>query len=377
MKLLDPSWENITEIVIYGFGKQGKGLINYLSKQFTVSAIIDNGIHNIDSYNNVPIMIYEKYRELDINKKIIISASGKANLSIKKSLEEDGKTEYIDFINAVEFITVWNWQFRNKVYLGRLTTSITEKCSLRCKYCMTYMPYFKAPVNYSLEEICEEFDLFFKLVDSVASLYIVGGEPFLHPDLGEIIRYISENFSKKIEGGIVLITNGTIIPNGETIKTFNEYKVKIRISDYSGTVPYEEKLVKLIKLFDQYGVDYDREVFNEWIDMGRPDENIKIGNSPEEIRTHMKKCNIACAFLCKMRYYYCNREWAAETAFNYTDIEGDYLDLKQLAADILKGKEKVLDFYLGNLEQGYCRFCQRCRGFESDLVVKAAEQLRA
>lgn len=375
MRYLDSSWENVTEIVIYGFGKQGKGLITYLSKQFTVRAIIDNGIRNINFYNQIPIMTYEKYYESDSKKKIIIAASGKANISIKRSLEEDGKIEYIDFIDAVEFITVWNWQFKNKVYLGRLTTSITEKCSLRCKYCITYMPYFKVPVNYSLEEICEEFELFFTLVDSVASLYIMGGEPFLHPDLEKIVRYVSENFSKKIEGEIVLVTNGTVIPEVDTIKTFRELGIKIRISDYSRTIPYEKRIEKLINIFDQFRVDYDREIFNEWIDMGRPDENIRIGDSPEEIKIHMKKCNVACAFLCKMRYYYCNREWAAEIAFDYADTEGDYLDLRQLTGDIQKGREKIVDFYLGNLEQGYCKFCQRCRGFESDLVVKAAEQL--
>lgn len=374
MKQIDESWRNITEIVLYGFGKNGKGIIDELSKQFRIKAIIDNGIKDMTFYKEIPIMTYEKYCEADSNTKIIVAASGRSLADISRSLQENGKVEYLDYMNGSDFITVWNWQFRNKVHMGRVTISITEKCSLRCKYCSDYMPYFDNPVHYSLEEIYEELDLFFMLVDRVASLYIMGGEALLHPNINEILEYIAVRFSKKI-GQLVLLTNGTVIPKDITIQTLKKLGVRVRISDYSIAILYEQKLENLTSLFKENEIEYQREKFEAWVDMGKPDENIKIGDSSEEIREHMKKCNLECILICKSKFYYCNRIWAACGAFDYKDIEGDYLELKELAEDTQMGREKIADFYLGNLDQGYCRFCQKCRGYESDMVIKPAEQM--
>lgn len=374
MRQIDKSWGNITEIVLFGFGKNGKGIIDELSKQFKVKAIIDNGIKEMASYKEIPIISYEKYCETDNNTKIIVAASGHSLADITRSLQEDGKVEYLDYMNGREFITVWNWQFQHKVYMGRVTISITEKCSLRCRDCGNYIPYFNNPIHYSLEEIYEELDLFFSIVDRVTALYIMGGEALLHPNINEVLRYISDRFSSKI-GQIVLLTNGTIIPKDITIQTLKELGVRIRISDYSITIPYEHKLQDLTSLLKKNEIDYQREKFITWVDMGKPDENIKIGDSPEEIREHMKKCNLECILICKSKFYYCNRVWAACVAFEYQDIEGDYLELKELAENIQVGREKIVDFYLGNLDQGYCRFCQKCRGYESDMIIKPAEQM--
>ena len=374
MKQMDRSWGNITEIVIYGFGKNGKGMIDELSKQFKVEAIIDNGMQDAASYKGIPIMSYEKYCETDSDTKIIVTASGRSLADINKSLQENGKVEYLDYMSGSDFIALWNWQFRNKVCMGRVTLAITEKCSLRCKDCSGLIPYINNPVHYSLEEIYEGLDLFFSIVDRVAALYIMGGEALLHPSINEIFGYISSRFSDKI-GKIVLLMNGTIIPKDSTIQTLKALGIRVRISDYSITIPYKHKLEDLIYLLKRNEIDYQIEKYDEWIDMGRPDENIQIGNSPEEIREHMKKCNVECILICKSKFYYCNRVMVACEAFDYKDIEGDYLELKELAENIQTGRKEIVNFYLGNLVHGYCRFCQKCRGYQSNIMVKPAEQM--
>ena len=287
----------------------------------------------------------------------------------------EGKRENEDFIDADAFLLGWFWQFKKEVHLGRVSTAITERCSLRCKNCITYMPYYKRPIHYAYKDMCHNMDLLCSLADSIACLNIVGGEPFLSCDLSRYLDYIMSKYKNTI-GKTVIITNGTVIPDSKTLYALKRYDVEVRISDYTDAVPYRERLDTLLEKFENSGVNYQKIRFDEWLDMGRPDNNISIGETPDEIREHMFRCNGRCQFLCQGKYYYCSRQWAAEGAFQYQLEQGDYLDLSELVQDLSSGKERLLSFHVGNLEKGYCQYCHICRGFDSDIIVKAGEQIQ-
>lgn len=370
----DDSWKDITTIIVYGFGRQGQGYIAELSRSFRVVMIIDNGMEDAGSYQEIPIVTLRQFLQSGLMEKIIITAAGAAHQSIKQSLIDEGKKENRDFIDADAFLVGWFWQFKKEVHLGRVSTAITEKCTLRCKNCITYMPYYNQPVNYGYEAICHNIDMLCSLADSIACLNIVGGEPFLSYDLIRYLDYIMSNHANVI-GKIVIITNGTIVPDEEMFYALRKYNAEVRISDYTDTVPYQRKLKELIEKLENNGVDYQRIKFDEWLDMGTPNENICMGETPDEVREHMFRCNGRCQFLCQGKYFYCSRQWAAEGAFQYQLAQGDYLVLDELMKDAAWGKEKLLNFHVGNLEKGYCEYCRICRGFDSDSVVKAGEQI--
>ena len=370
----DDSWKSIKSVVVYGFGRQGMGYIAELAKNFRVVMIIDNGIKDVKEYQGIPIVSLKKYLQSGLNEKIIITAAGGAHQAIRQSLLDEGKKENRDFVDADIFLVGWFWQFKNEVHLGRVSTAITEKCTLRCKNCITYMPYYERPVNYSYDAICHNIDMLCSLVDSIACLNIVGGEPFLSHDIARFMDYIMSKY-EGIIGKIVVITNGTVVPDEETFRALRQYCVEVRISDYTDVVPYQRKLGELINKLENNKVDYQSIKFDEWLDMGKPNENISMGETPEEIREHMLRCNGRCQFLCEGKYFYCSRQWAAEGAFRYQLAEGDYLKLDELVKDLRVGKEKLLNFHIGNLEKGYCQYCQICKGFDSDTVVKAGVQI--
>ena len=104
------------------------------------------------------------------------------------------------------------WQiFKARVTKKRqpifLSLFITNRCNLRCKYCFVVddsVPKEILRADYSKEEAFKVIDEFYAM--GTRMIYLLGGEPLVHKDIGAIIDYI-------VKKGIYLhtITNGTLI----------------------------------------------------------------------------------------------------------------------------------------------------------------------
>src|SRR5207249_9797577 len=75
--------------------------------------------------------------------------------------------------------------------LRNLRLSVTDRCNLRCQYCMPEKDYVWLPREDLLhfEEISRLVDLF--LAQGVDRLRLTGGEPLLRRDLPALVRMIS------------------------------------------------------------------------------------------------------------------------------------------------------------------------------------------
>lgn len=379
MDKLDESWRDIETIAVYGFGKTAKGSIDYLINEFQVSAIIDNNEKyesGIEKYRGIPVVNWDAFDNTKNGKeKIIILAAGKALNSIKDSLNRKNKIENVDYTDMDTFFGEWYWRFQGKIHIGKITTSVTTRCTFNCKYCNMLMPYYKNPHDYSYEMLCADADKLFSLVDYVSAFVIIGGEPFLYGDLNKYLLYLGKEWGGVI-GNIQLITNGSVMPSSDLMDTIKKYNVEVRISDYSDTVPYSKRLFEFLSLLEKNEIKYVVFEQKEWIDFGYPHDDVNMGNTSEELRQHMLKCHGMCHWLHKGRYYYCSNAWSAQECglFNLKK-ENDYLELTELIKDTTEGKKKLLDFYKGNLPESYMSFCRVCRGFESSKIVKAGIQI--
>lgn len=92
--------------------------------------------------------------------------------------------------------------------LASVRVSVTDRCNLRCRYCMPEDEYLWLPRQslLSFEEIARIGDVFAEL--GVHKLRLTGGEPLLRRDLGRLVRLLAE-----IPGidDLALTTNGLLL----------------------------------------------------------------------------------------------------------------------------------------------------------------------
>src|SRR5205823_10812752 len=92
--------------------------------------------------------------------------------------------------------------------LKSLRLSVTDRCNLRCKYCMPEEEYTWLPREtiLSFEEIAALADLFTEL--GVDKVRLTGGEPLLRKDLSVLMRMLRRN---PRSNDLALTTNGVLL----------------------------------------------------------------------------------------------------------------------------------------------------------------------
>lgn len=89
----------------------------------------------------------------------------------------------------------------------------------------------------------------------------MGGEPFLYPNLKEILEYL---LAQKKVLGIMLITNSTLLPKPEVLELLKNPKILVEISDYG----HLEKMSRLIQVLEEKDIFFKVLTEQTWTDMG-------------------------------------------------------------------------------------------------------------
>jgi cyclic pyranopterin phosphate synthase len=88
-----------------------------------------------------------------------------------------------------------------------LRISVTDRCDLRCRYCMseqmTFLPRAKL---LSLEEIAIIAERF--IARGVTKIRLSGGEPLVRRDVAELVQRLGHNIGSGLEE-LTMTTNGT------------------------------------------------------------------------------------------------------------------------------------------------------------------------
>lgn len=368
---LDESWRDIKSVVVYGFGRNAHGEIDYLLEDIGVEFIIDNNPrHAGKSYRSVPIYALAKCLERLAGKKIVILAIGKAEASIRESLSVHGFTYGKDFCDVKTFISEWHLRFRNMICLPQVLQRVTLRCTLNCAKCSAFIPYIADKKDMGLEMLKTDLDALLSKVDHIVNLRILGGEPFIYAHLGGYIDYIGRTYYPQRVSCIQIITNGNAVIRPEWLASLREYRVHVRISDYTDAVPYHARLNQFIHTLTEQGIIYDVVKQMEWLDFGFPEQDVDMGDTPKKLQAHMQACHNMCQAVYNGRCYYCSVALDAFMCGRFPQGENDWLDMKQAS-----GRE-ILDYFNGNVKNGYLQFCRRCRGFGKDngCTVKAGVQ---
>ena len=276
----------------------------------------------------------------DMRELIAIDLSD-SKLSVRAMDMYSGKDSYIDVANN---------QNSEKINFPRIQFVVTERCSLRCRDCISLMQYYEKPENVHIDDYVCSFDRLISIVDNVSELRILGGEPYMNPDVYKVIDRYAD--SKKI-ATISVYTNGTIVPNELNLRALEKDKVILHISNYNHN---EESVNKLIQEIKKYNINYFVRSYDAWNECG----NLECREySVDKMKKMFSKCfERGCYSFFRGQLHVCPRSAHAMYLKAMPDVKDDYVDL--MDKDI---PDEELKKQLMNLSQKtYIEACNYCKG---------------
>lgn len=377
---LSDDWGNLIEygtIIPFGVGRIGRRVIPVLMEEFNIPFLIDNGrnrekIYGLDVLNLNQAIEYLQKKHL----KVVVTTVFYSYEKIKQELEEWGFIENKDFCILERFVEEWNLRWRNKCVLSKIDTVITSRCTLKCKNCNMFIGYAPIQCDIDMDRLKNNFDIFFESVDYVYEYTLLGGEPFLHKNIIEIVSYLGNKYGKRI-GRINLISNGTIVPDKNMLDILNKFHVTIHISDYTCSIDYLKILEEVQKQFVARGIEYYVIPNNTWKDVIYPKEGYQTKNP----RNHMLLCGHSTHSVADGKLYWCDPAFAAEYFMGFESKEDDFLDMVANKKNHSKYEAalNIIKYLLGDVnERGYMSICEKCAGVGNDnnKVVIAGEQMK-
>ncbi|WP_312811722.1 radical SAM protein [Sedimentibacter sp.] len=149
----------------------------------------------------------------------------------------------------------------NKIELYHSGLTVTQRCTLRCKLCAGYSPYYNPQPHYSFERLSEILKRYFAIVDYVQKFTITGGEPFLHEELDKIL--IETIKYRKQFGMIEIITNGTLFPSEKLKAVLEKYATKdgciTLLVDHYGEL--SKKIYELEQYFNKKDINHKIRIY--------------------------------------------------------------------------------------------------------------------
>lgn len=369
---LDESWAKIDAIIPFGYGRVGKRTLPKLQEIFSIPFVIDN---NPEYQKNTKIDIYGLKEALQKRKeeKIVVLTVGRLYRKIKEELEQNGLEEYKDFCILERFWSEWHLRYQHKCYLSKIDTVITSRCSLSCPHCAMFIHHCNAKQDVALNDLRDNFDALFHVVDEVLEYTLLGGEPLLHKNIKDILTYLGDKYGERV-GRIVLITNGNADVDDELLDILQKCKVILSVSDYTAIYHYEKRLTALTQRLAEKGISYYFNKEMEWKDHGYP--NAPANYPEDKRREHMMACGHTAHSVNYGKLYYCDPMFGAERHTNYVTQKEDVLDLRTLKDELgeYEAKERIIRYCWGEVnDKGYPSLCQYCAGigWDNDKVIPA------
>ncbi len=255
----------------------------------------------------------------------------------------------------------------NPLHMFSITFIINQRCSLKCKYCTSYMNEYpnKEKVDIPFARISDDIDRFFDAMDSVGTVTVMGGEPFMHPDLSKIIRKL---LTKPNFGLVSIATSGTWPIKEEQLIGLDDERVNVSFSNYKHAINENQIKVmdKNIELIKSHGISYTVGVtIPEW---AVPSTLYDLNRTEAEMIRKKKNCvqPPRCMQVKNGRLHPCDFGTALYS-LGLGRYEMDYVDVAN-SPNRLDLKEKIRAF----IDQPYYRVCGHCHSM--GLTSKAAEQ---
>lgn len=237
----------------------------------------------------------------------------------------------------------------------------TTGCTLKCKNCNNLMPYYHSPYSIDPKELKKDFDRLMASMDTCVRFSLIGGEPFIYPHLKELLKHAIASKKTMYVG---LVTNATIIPQGELLELLKNPKIVVSISNYGVEL---QKVDELIALFKKNGIKYIPDNASSWVKPGGTEFR---GKSLSKLKKEYSGCFSSryCRTMLKGKLFLCARG-AHLYDLGYMQSAHDYFDIRE--------KRSFREFKREMLEFTYSDYADACNYCDHALKnkVKPGEQL--
>lgn len=258
--------------------------------------------------------------------------------------------------------TMWNnpeWSMKylapGRLWLDKVDIVVTTKCNLLCPGCSHLMPYYQKPYHVDKEELIAAMRKLNESFDFCDHYNILGGEPFLNPDL----KYFLEEVPVEKCSLVQVLTNATIIPKDpELFDVMRRKKVHVVISPYPSNEQSQKKLIEILEMNRIPYVMY----YRLWTDYGKP---VDHGNSDRKVQRQFYRCDENCKNLLNGRLYYCFRSSHCDDLGLVKADKGSYVDLLNNTAEQNRQEIRRLIWRHKSIEA--CRYC--LKGTKKNIVI--------
>ncbi len=373
-------WDSNTEYVLFGASKECVQFIRTMdfllgTDKLKIKYIVDHNIkdkfilNNIDEISKffrksknikidrsgIPLIHIDDF-DLSKNEKVIITSDVYRNY-YKTYLEENK----VDYTTYKHIASIWPLKYKDMVHIFQTDVLVTEKCTLACSYCNMFMPHYVSPNHRDVEIIKSDIDLFFNITDYVSVFHLVGGEPFLHPQMEDIIKHVLSKHIDKIDK-FIITTNGTILPKESTLELLKNNDVILSVSDYTDKLEnIQKKVLRVIQTLKDWNINHYVRTEIEWYDFG--DLRVKKNLPTDDLIKHFDSCTAPFRGLNDGKFYYCHLNTSAVLTKLFPLNDNDYVDLNTIS------KEDFIKFDLGYTNLGYVTFCDNCNGCNTGIKV--------
>ncbi len=341
----------------YGFKVTDPKKINYSVCDKVIIAVCDMKIavmineylHELGCTQEKIVWNYDErytYRNSVYENRIVRAAY----YTYKRYLDRIGiKENSIEYSSCIERLEN-ELKKKDKLVIPRVVLELTTACTLKCKYCNNLMNLYGRPRHIELNTLKNAVDALTEAVDKVIILEMIGGEPFLYPELKEILQYV---INKEKILSVEVTTNGTMIPKEEVLKILSNEKVTLRISVY----PNSDKAEELKKVLENNKVRYEALDELVWTDSGNTEKRNRTEN---ELRNRYWNCgpSYECKTILDEKLFSCARA-ASLYDLGIGRDEIGFVDL----SDQTDLKQKIRDFMLRSFDYAcdYCNLTDRWR----------------
>ena len=248
----------------------------------------------------------------------------------------------------------------------QLTMVICTKCSLRCRDCANLISIYARSGNayfVSFEKIEAVFAKLIAVVDYIFELQVIGGEPFLHEELGNILKFVST--TNKV-GSIVVTTNGTVMPKSDLISVLSNPKLYVVVSDYGNI---SKKADEVVEFCDSNDINCIRVRLPFWHQNGSLE---KRGRSLLLSKMVFLFCrNPECLTLLRGNLYHCPRQAHGVDLGLIPARDGDYVDIASTPERDLR--VRLTNFRLKVSTIAACDHCDNARGIPMKKIEPAIQ----